>query len=273
MVVFPNAKINLGLSVTEKRPDGYHNLVSCFYPVGWSDAIEATPATEFSFHTHGISIPGNGADNLCVKAYQLLAANHQLPPVQLHLLKLVPIGAGLGGGSADASFTLRLLNDQYNLGLGTEQLHQYALQLGSDCPFFIDNKPVLVTGRGEVFSPIDISLAGKHIILVYPGLHINTGEAYRSITPGPTGYDLKAVIESNDPAQWRQHLVNDFELGLASKYPVLQQVKEQLYQAGAYYAAMTGSGSTLFGLFDAAPNPNNLPQWPAHYHTWQGQLA
>jgi len=273
MVVFPNAKINLGLSITDRRPDGYHNLVSCFYPVGWCDALEAVPASDFSFTAHGAAIPDDGAENLCVRAYRLLAANHGLPPVQLHLIKAIPIGAGLGGGSADASFALKLLNGQFGLGLTNQQLRAYALQLGSDCPFFIDNQPVMVTGRGEVFGPINISLKGHHMVMVYPGIHINTGEAYRSITPKPTGYNMQAVLEGGNPEQWRQLLVNDFELGLATKYPVLAQVKAQLYQAGAYYAAMTGSGSTMFALFTQAPNPDTLPQWPANYLTWQGQLT
>lgn len=268
MVTFPNAKINLGLLITEKRPDGYHNLQSCFYPVGWSDALELLPASETAFSSTGLPIPGEPMQNLCVKAYEQLRRDFDIPPVHIHLQKNVPIGAGLGGGSADAAFTLRLLNDRFTLGLSTEQLENYARTLGSDCAFFIQNRPVYCIEKGDVFQEIDLSLSGYYIVLVYPNLAISTAEAYARIRPQQPERSLAEWL-AQPLSNWRDTVRNDFEASLFPAYPLLASVKEQLYEAGAVYASMSGSGSTLYGIFDAPPA--DLNQF-SQYRVWQGKL-
>lgn len=268
MLVFPNCKINLGLRITEKRSDGFHNLQSCFYPVGWSDILEAIPSESFTFSSSGLAIPGELTTNLCVRAYNLLKTDFDLPPVQLHLHKLVPIGAGLGGGSADAAFTLRLLNDRFSLELSTAQLEEYARLLGSDCAFFIQNRPMYCLEKGDVFEDITVGLSGYHILLVYPNLAISTAEAYAGVRPQQPEIllfdQLQAPVDS-----WRGTVHNDFEDSLFPKYPVLAQIKDQLYEAGAVYASMSGSGSTIYGIFQA---PIITPNQFQDYSVWQGKL-
>ena len=250
MLTFPACKINLGLRITEKRPDGFHNLQSCFYPVGWGDLLEVIPDRKFSFSSSGLPIPGNSQQNLCVRAYDLLKVDFDLPPVRMHLHKLVPIGAGLGGGSADAAFALKLLNERFELGLETSELEAYARQLGSDCAFFIQNRPLYCFEKGDVFSEVAVDLTGYHIVLVYPDLAISTAEAYAGIQPKtpdtPLFEQLQMPIDT-----WHKQLHNDFEDSLFLRYPLLSQIKEQLYNLGAVYASMSGSGSTLYGIFNA----------------------
>ena len=268
VLTFPSCKINLGLRITEKRPDGYHNLQSCFYPVGWSDVLEAVPATDFSFSSSGLPIPGDADKNLCVRAYELLKADHNLPPVQIHLHKIVPIGAGLGGGSADAGFMLTLLNEQFTLGLSVSILEDYARKLGSDCAFFIQNRPLYCTEKGDVFSEIVADLNGYYILLVYPNLAISTAEAYAGVRPRQPEialYDqLKQPIDT-----WRTTVHNDFEESLFPKYPILNQIKQDLYEAGAVFASMSGSGSTVYGIFNA---PIVVPNQFSAYCVWKGRL-
>lgn len=268
MVTFPNAKINLGLLITEKRPDGFHTLQSCFYPVGWSDALELLPASETAFSSTGLPIPGEPMQNLCVKAYDLLRRDFDMPPVHIHLQKNVPIGAGLGGGSADAAFTLRLLNDRFALNLSVDQLENYARRLGSDCAFFVQNRPVYCVEKGDVFQEIDLSLSGYYIVLIYPNLAISTAEAYARIRPQQPERPLADLLTQPITA-WRDTVRNDFETSLFPAYPLLATIKEQLYEAGAVYASMSGSGSTLYGIFDAPPA--DLNQF-AQYRVWQGKL-
>lgn len=248
MLDFPNAKINLGLYVTEKRSDGFHNLESCFYPVQWCDALEILPAQTEQFTLTGLPVPGNPETNLCLKAYKLLQQDFALPPIQLHLHKVIPMGAGLGGGSSDAAFTLHLLNSVFGLNLSTAILQNYARQLGSDCAFFIENKPVIATEKGDVFTALDLNLSGYTCVLVYPGIHITTAEAYGNIKPKPAPQPLESILKQ-DVTTWKDLLHNDFETALFPKYPELAQLKEQLYEAGAAYASMSGSGSTVYGLF------------------------
>ncbi|AEI46531.1 4-(cytidine 5'-diphospho)-2-C-methyl-D-erythritol kinase [Runella slithyformis] len=268
MITFPNAKINIGLHITEKRSDGFHNLESCFYPVGWSDVLEVIPATEFSFSSSGIDIPGDPAKNLCVKAYELLKKDFSLPPLSMHLLKIVPIGAGMGGGSSDAAFTLSLLNQVYDLKLSTEALENYARTLGSDCAFFIQNKPVYCYEKGDRFADIPLSLQGKYIVLVYPNLHISTAEAYAGVKPQAPKVNLLEALQ-RPPAEWRHSIQNDFEKGLFEKYTVLPELKAKMYALGAEYAAMTGSGSTIYGIFEKEVDlQNNFNQ----YTVWKGEL-
>ncbi|GAB2547071.1 4-(cytidine 5'-diphospho)-2-C-methyl-D-erythritol kinase [Rufibacter soli] len=270
MIQFPNAKINLGLQLVEKRPDGFHNLVSCFYPVQWTDALEILPAVgESTFTLSGLPVPGEPMANLCWKAYQLLQKDFGLPPIQMHLHKVIPMGAGLGGGSSDASCTLKLLNSLFDLGLSSEQLESYARQLGSDCAFFVQNKPVLAVEKGDVFEPISVDLSGWHIVLVYPNLAISTAEAYAGVLPRFPENSLKTLL-AKDLSTWKDTVVNDFEASLFPKYPLLPEIKQQLYGMGAEYASMSGSGSTMYGLFKTAP-AQPLP-FPREYSTWQGVL-
>lgn len=268
MVVFPNAKINIGLNIVEKRNDGFHNIESCFYPVGWSDALEILPANTFSFQSDGISIPGDPATNLCTKAYNMLAADYEFEPVNIHLLKAVPIGAGLGGGSSDAAFTIKALNELFGLKISLEKQLDYARRLGSDCAFFIENKPVYCLEKGDRFEEISLTLAGKWIVLVNPELHISTAEAYAGIQPLKSETDLRDILKK-PMESWNRVVKNDFETSLFPKYPVLKEIKESLYSEGAKYAAMSGSGSTLFGIFDEEKGlSGNFDQ----YKVWQGYL-
>ncbi len=268
MLAFPSCKINIGLRITEKRPDGFHNLQSCFYPVAWGDILDIIPFHEFHFSSSGLSIPGNSQGNLCVRAYELLKADFELPPVQIHLHKIVPIGAGLGGGSADAAFILKLVNEQFGLALTSESLEDYARQLGSDCAFFIQNRPLYCLEKGDVFSPLQVDLTGYYILLVYPNLAISTAEAYAGVCPRmpevPLFDQLQMPIEA-----WRENIHNDFEDSLFPTNPILPQIKQQLYDAGAVYASMSGSGSTVYGIFNA---PVVVPNQFVNYRVWKGRL-
>jgi 4-diphosphocytidyl-2-C-methyl-D-erythritol kinase len=272
MIVFPNAKINIGLNITEKRSDGYHNLISFFYPVGWSDVLEINPSDELTFQCEfrdkSFSMSSQPGSNLCEKAFDLLKKQHQIPPVSIHLLKSIPIGAGLGGGSSDAAFTLKSLNELFHLGISTAELCQLAGKLGSDCPFFIENKPTLCTGKGDEFSTIEISLKDKWIILVNPGIAISTAEAYSGVVPTAPLYDLRESLAA-PVSEWKQTISNDFELSLFPRYPILQQLKNQLYDLGATYASMSGSGSTMYGIFEDEPMVLNKL---SSYTIWKGKL-
>lgn len=260
MVVFPNCKINLGLHITRKRPDGYHELETVFYPVQLKDALEIVHATTtqttnetngIRFTATGLSIPGNSDSNLCIKAYQLLKKDFpELPPVQMHLHKVIPMGAGLGGGSSDGAFALKLLNEKFQLKLNTDQLIQYAAQLGSDCPFFILNQPCYGTGRGEILTPIELDLSGHRFVLVHPGIHVSTKWAFEQLTPAKAPRPITDILQ--EPlAQWKDALVNDFEAPILKAYPEIAAIKQALYDDGAAYASMSGSGSTVFGIYTA----------------------
>ncbi len=266
MIVFPNCKINLGLHIIRKRPDGFHDLETLFYPVFLQDALEvitSESAEAVRFTQSGLSIE-DGGDNICVKAYHLLKKDFpQLPSIQMHLHKAIPIGAGLGGGSADGAFTLLLLNNKYQLQLTEQQLITYALQLGSDCPFFIKNKPCLGSGRGEDLQEVALDLSAYKIVIVHPGIHINTGWAFSQLQPAPPVLPLAEVFKKPIP-EWKQWLVNDFEGPIFKQYPEIQACKETLYQMGAVYASMSGSGSTVYGLFKKEATLSF--SFPAHYY-------
>ncbi|NJN27120.1 MAG: 4-(cytidine 5'-diphospho)-2-C-methyl-D-erythritol kinase [Cyclobacteriaceae bacterium] len=267
MLVFPNAKINLGLNIISRRPDGYHELETCFYPVMWQEALEITEAETLKMTVTGIDVPGED-DNIVLKAYHLLAKEHQMPPVQIHLHKAIPIGAGLGGGSADAAFALKLLNSLFSLSLTDTQLMQAALKLGADCPFFVKNKAMLASGIGEQLTSTSLSLDGYYMVLVYPDIHISTREAYAGVHPQKPQVGIKHIVEETPISQWKTLLVNDFEKNLFEKYPVLAKIKTKLYDAGALYAAMSGSGSCIYGIFDEEP----FPTFPHTYQLWKGML-
>jgi len=256
-ISFANAKINIGLLITEKRKDGYHTIETVFYPVQLYDVLEILPsAGQTTFHADGLPIPGGG-DNLCVKAYQLLAADFNLPAVEMHLLKNIPIGAGLGGGSSDAAYVLKMLNTMFTLRLSDHQLAQYAERLGADCAFFIANKPVFASGIGATFEDITLDLSKYVTVIVKPDIHISTQEAYSSIMPQTPQVDLRRAIKL--PIQeWKYHIVNDFELGIFQKYPQIEILKRKLYEKGALYAAMSGSGSSVFGIFEERPDLQEL---------------
>lgn len=269
MVSFPNAKINLGLDITEKRTDGFHNIESCFYPVNWSDALEIIPSTELQFSSSGLAIPGDNNSNLCLKAYNALKKDFNLPPVHIHLLKNIPIGAGMGGGSSDAAFTLILLNNSYKLGLSNAQMEDYIRPLGSDCAFFINNKPVIAFEKGDQFKQTSLTLKNYWISIVYPSLHISTKEAYSGVIPQKPENDIATIIQS-DISNWKQLLKNDFETSLFPKYPVLKNIKETLYNEGAIYASMTGSGSAIYGIFSTEKSMKSF--FNKEYNLWEGQL-
>lgn len=256
MIAFANAKINLGLHVTEKRPDGYHNLETVFYPVKIKDVVEITDAAETSCLVKGIDIPGNGGDNICMLAYQLLKKDYDLPPQQITLLKNIPVGAGLGGGSADAAFLIKLLNTKFELGLSVEVMQGYARQLGADCAFFIENKPVYAIGKGDEFLPLSIDLSGHFMMLVKPSVHVSTADAYAGLQPVMPAMELKELI-SLPISAWKTNLKNDFEKHVFVKYPEIAQIKEQLYAAGATFALMSGSGSSVYAIFES---PITLPE-------------
>ena len=267
MIQFSTCKINLGLSILEKRSDGFHSLETVFYPVNLNDIVEITiqpssskAAKEVVFSHSGIPIPGDSESNLCVKAYQLLKADFpKLPEVQIHLHKNIPIGAGLGGGSANGSTVLKLLNALLELKLSTPQLVQYALKLGSDCPFFIYNEPCHASSRGEILEPLSINLSNYTIALVHPGIHISTAWAFGQLKPSIKEKTIAEIIKQ-PVTSWKEALINDFELPVFKAHPLLEDLKNYLYQQGAIYASMSGSGSSLFGLFPKGTQlkaPNN----------------
>ncbi len=270
MISFPHAKINLGLHIIEKRPDNFHNLASVFYPVPCCDVLEILPSKTISFQSSGLPIPPDPKGNLCLQAYHLLSQDFALPPVQIHLHKVIPIGAGLGGGSSDAAFTLRSLNQLFDLGLERPELLSYARQLGSDCAFFVQNQAQFCYERGDHFRAIDLDLSDYHLVLVYPQLHISTQEAYQHIVPQLPPRPLSEVI-SLPLADWKEKLWNDFEACLFPKYTLLPKLKATLYEKGAHYASMTGSGSSLYGFFEEEVDLDGV--FPEDYFVWQGHLA
>ena len=262
MISFPNCKINLGLNIISRREDGYHEISSVMYPIEIQDILEVIQSEKLKFTSSGLDIPGGLETNLCVKAYRILAREFNISPVHIHLYKNIPMGAGLGGGSADGAFALKLINDLYDLNISNNQLKKYASELGSDCAFFIDNIPQHASGRGEVLAPYNVALNGKTIVLINDGTHISTQEAYSNVTPQSPDNDLQEILKK-PINEWRGLLFNDFEKGIFKNQPQLAEYIDKLYESGAIYAAMTGSGSTVFGIFNDSPelHPNlqNLP--------------
>lgn len=252
MITFPNAKINLGLNITEKRPDGYHNLETIFYPIPLEDALEACPRKEglgsYSLSQSGLSIEGDAENNLVVKAYKLLDETYHLPPVDIYLHKHIPSGAGLGGGSADAAFMLKLLNRMYRLNLTDDQLEAYAARLGADCAFFVRNQPTYAEGIGNIFSPVELSLAGWQLLLVKPNIFVSTRDAFARIRPRHPERNLRDLI-SQPVESWKDYMINDFEESVFPQFPAIGDIKTELYRLGAVYASMSGSGSSVYGLF------------------------
>lgn len=270
MISFPPCKINLGLNVISKRADGYHNIETCFYPIPWTDILEIVISDNLEFSQSGLAIPGNVNENLCLRAYHILKKNFNLKPVKIHLHKVIPTGAGLGGGSSDAAHALRLLNLIFNLGLTSTQLKSYAAQLGSDCAFFIENKPMMGKERGEILSDVALSLKGKFIVLVKPEVHVSTAEAYAGINPQQADHAVEEVVSRIELSKWRSVLKNDFEDSVFRKHGIIQEIKATLYDQGALYASMSGSGSSVFGIFES---PINLVNEFKDCIYWSGSLS
>ncbi len=246
-----NAKINLGLQVLRKRTDGFHDIASLFVPVDWSDRLEIEESSAFNFSQTGISIDGKLENNLCVKAYQKVAEHISIPAVNIHLNKQIPIGAGLGGGSSNAANIIRGLNSQFELGISIEKMEEMAAEIGSDCPFFIDNRPKLVHGRGEELSAFPSLGLNCYLTIVFPSIHVSTKIAYQNLMPSEKEVKLEEILKAK--SRWRSELKNDFETTVFKEFPEIRKIKEQLYKSGAWYASMSGSGSAVFGLFDQKP--------------------
>jgi 4-diphosphocytidyl-2-C-methyl-D-erythritol kinase len=270
MICFPSCKINLGLRITQKRADGFHALETVFYPITLTDVLEIiiepeTSAAPISFTSSGLTINGEPSNNLCYKAYFLLKKDYpSIPNIQMHLHKKIPMGAGLGGGSSDGAFTLVTLNQLFNLQLSEQAILDYALQLGSDCPFFIINTPAFATGRGEILTPTSLDLKGYSIVIVNPGIAISTKLAFSLITPKAPDNNLLAVIQQ-PITTWKDELINDFEEPIFNSFPELANIKETLYQKGAVYASLTGTGSTVYGIFPTSMMDTLSFNFPSHY--------
>lgn len=263
MVTFPNAKINLGLNVVERRPDGYHNLETIFYPIRLEDVLEVTTMDEsekqfsengYKLHISGAPIIGSAEDNLVVKAYRLLSAEFPIPYINIYMYKQIPMGAGLGGGSSDAAYMLKLLREQYSLPLTDDDLEERAARLGADCAFFVRNRPTFATGIGNIFSPISLSLKGYYLLLVKPDIFVSTRDAFSLIRPHKPTVSLTEIV-TRPVEEWREiGMSNDFEESVFSKHPAIGDIKRELYEMNALYAAMSGSGSSLFGIFATQPD-------------------
>jgi len=257
MVTFPNCKINLGLYIVNKRNDGYHDIETVFFPVYLKDALEVIEKEKFEFSTSGFSVEGEPEKNLCVKAYNLLKNRFpQMPAVRMHLHKTIPTGAGLGGGSADGAFTLQLLNKKFELNISEKLLISYSVELGSDCPFFILNKPCFATGRGEILEQMELDLSEFKILIVHPGIHVSTAWAFSQLSGSrqrrePDNYKRIKEVILQPIETWKDELLNDFENPVFTKYPEIKIIKDKLYDAGAIYASMSGSGSAVYGIFNS----------------------
>lgn len=273
MICFPNAKINIGLRVTGKRSDGYHDIESILYPIGLTDILEISEqekvsGNSISLDTTGIKIDSPPKENLVFRTAELLRKEYSIPPLSIHLHKLIPTGSGLGGGSSDAAFLLRLLNKKFNIGIGEEKMLEIASVLGSDCPFFLNNTSAFISGRGENIQPISLNLCQFYLVVVCPDIHIDTGLAYSQITPSKPELSLQKLIKY-PVSQWKENIYNDFEKPVFSKYPSIKKIKEKLYRMGAIYSSLTGSGSAVYGLFDKVIETDG--QF-GHYFVWQEEL-
>jgi 4-diphosphocytidyl-2-C-methyl-D-erythritol kinase len=271
MVIFVNAKINIGLNIIGKRSDGYHDLETIFYPVAVKDVLEIISSNNESYQDIIFTSSGNDVNvtdvnNLCVKAFHLVKNDFpQLPDVKIHLHKHIPIGAGMGGGSADASAVLLLLNKQFDLAISENKLMEYALKLGSDCPFFIMNKPSFAAGRGEKLEGVNIDLSGYKILIVHPGIHVNTTESFKDLSPN--NFSAAGELQQNiqtDIYAWKTFIKNGFELSVFKQFPEIAAIKSKLYEAGAIYSSMSGSGSAVFGIFSEDSTTENI-KFPPHY--------
>lgn len=274
MIVRPNAKINIGLNIVERRPDGFHNLESLMVPFGLTDELKLTEnkrngAKKFELVIDGLPVGGSLDTNLVSRAYHLINADYSLPPVRAMLKKQIPMGAGLGGGSADCAFTITALNKMFDLKLSVDAMQRYAAMLGSDCALFVQNKPAFATSRGEILKPVDINLKGYSIVIVKPNVHVNTAQAYKLLTPKRPETPITDLLDKK-PEEWRGKMTNDFEEPIFKMHPILDTIKTAMYNAGAAYASMSGSGSAIYGLFAGKPDISTLKF--ENCFVWEGKL-
>lgn len=265
MLLFSNAKINLGLYVTSKRDDGFHNIETIFYPIGLKDIIEFLPSSEFNYNNSGYIVDCPIESNIIVKAYKKLQSLYNLPEIELYLHKNIPFGAGLGGGSSNASTVLKNLASYFNIDITLKELYKIAEELGSDCPFFLKNKPCKATSKGEVLEEIDLDLSAYYFAIVKPAVNISTKDAYASIKPKKPNHNLLVSIDESI-SEWKNLIYNDFEESIFPKFPEVKQTKEKLYELGAEFALMSGSGASVFGLFQERIELKN--KFPDTYFTW-----
>jgi 4-diphosphocytidyl-2-C-methyl-D-erythritol kinase len=272
MLTFPNAKINIGLNIVERRTDGYHNIETVFYPIALCDALEVLAGekkTDYSFISMGIPVDSSVDNNLITKAFYLLKKDFEMPPIEVFFRKIIPFGAGLGGGSADAAFMLKTLNQLFNLQLSLLELQQYAVRLGADCSFFIENKAVFATGIGNSFSDINLSLKGYYIVLIKPTINVSTVQAYAGVSPQKPSVSLFDAVQNMPITDWKNVVKNDFEKNVFGVYPVIEKIKNDLYAHGALYASMSGSGSSVYGIFDKEVN---VKEFFPDCFVWNGYL-
>jgi len=266
MITFPNAKINIGLNILRKRADEFHDIESLFYPVAFFDVLELVKSKQFEFTSSGLDIPGHSANNLCIKAYNIIKNDYSIGNVKMHLHKVIPMGAGLGGGSANGAFCINMLNELFELNIPVKKRINYAAQLGSDCSFFIENRSAFATGKGEILRPLNVDLSGKWIILVNPNIHVSTADAFSGVTVDDSKTDLIDKLTS-PLSRWNESIINEFETSVFKKYPQIESLKKELYDSGAEYASMTGSGSTIYGIFDQEPAVSFN-----QFFTWKGRF-
>lgn len=273
MLLFPNAKINLGLNVTSRRSDGFHNIETVFLPVALCDVLEFVESVDDStkLTVTGTNLDSPPEENLVFKAWKLMHENYKVPPLEIHLHKLIPTGAGLGGGSADAAFMLKGLNEFFQCGASIADLEKYAAMLGSDCAFFIRNSPAYAEGRGEILQPITIDLDNYRVLLINPAIHVSTKEAYEGVTPKIPEKSLRQILGLNK-TQWQGNVKNDFETSVFIKYPKISAIKDKLINAGAIYASMSGSGSTVYGIFEKQMDLQFLIAEFSDIFYWNGDL-
>lgn len=267
MILSSNAKINLGLNILYKREDGFHEIQTLMLPIALGDRLSVEESAVFSFECQGMQLVEG--ENLCVKAYSLLKKEFSIPNVSIKLQKNVPIGAGLGGGSSNAAFVLKALNQLFNLKLKQDDLENYAQRLGSDCAFFIGNTTAIARGKGERLEKYPLDLSDYLVLLVNPQIHISTAAAYSEIRPNKHPFSPESIKELN-MVNWQSEIVNDFERSVFHKYPEIRHIKEQLIKSGASYSSMSGSGSTVYGIFEKGKIPSI--KWPAHYFVWSGAV-
>jgi 4-diphosphocytidyl-2-C-methyl-D-erythritol kinase len=272
MIVFPKAKINIGLRITGRRPDGYHDIETLFYPVRLSDALEFVvfdaPLKKDTLIITGIDTGSDPEDNLVIKTVRKLREKYTFPFLKIHLHKVIPAGAGLGGGSSDAACLLKIINKYFKLNIDEHDLKATALEMGSDCPFFIDCIPAFASGRGEILKPIKPVLTGYYILLINPGIGINTREAYQNCRPGHPSTSLSQLIEY-PITEWKEIIINDFEKFAFKKYPRIRDIKKALYSSGALFSSMSGSGSTVYGIFSGKPE---LSDKLKDFMIWEGTM-
>lgn len=272
MITFPRAKINFGLRITGRRQDGYHDIESLFYPVNFYDALEFVigdkKMEKDNLEISGLTVPGRTEDNLVLKVLRLLREEHDIPFLRLHLHKVIPSGAGLGGGSSDAASLLKCLNRYFNLSITDDELSTLAGKIGSDSPFFINGVPSVVTGRGEIIRQVKPCLEGFYIVLLNPRINISTREAYMNCHPVKPRIPLMSIVKRS-PDSWKKSIRNDFEDFVFRLYPEVGKLKKDLYKSGAFYSSMTGSGSSVYGIFRGRPS---IPPALIRYLIYEGVL-